>query len=79
MLGEPYLGQYNAEQKCSDREEEPSEEKKSLGLESDQTWVLGESRLPEADPGEDEDEDGRQAAQQVDHHANVGDLNREYQ
>merc|ERR1711988_1462367 len=58
------LGQYNAKQKCSDREEEPSEEKKSLGLENDQTGVLGESRLPETNPGEDEDEDGRQAAQQ---------------
>ena len=75
----PYLGQNYAEQKCSDRKEEPSEEKKSLGLESDQTWVLGEGRLPETNPGEDEDEDGRQAAQQVDHYANVGDLYREDQ
>ena len=74
-----YLGQDNPEQKGANSEEKRSKEEESFGFEWDETWVLGEGRLPETNTGKYEDEDGRQAAKKVDHHSNVGNLYGEYQ
>ena len=71
--------QDNTEEERSNGEEEASKEEQSLGLESDEGGVPGEGYLPQTDSGEHEDEDGGEAAKQVDHHADVGYFDCEYQ